>query len=75
MVQVLGVSLVVLSVLSAGLSAPVPSVPRALPAPVSVTTAKTYLKALTVAADSNSPAYARSAFKTWDTSKYHRYLH
>lgn len=72
MVQVFGVFLVVFSVLSITFSVPVP---RALPTPVSVTTAKTYLKALTVAADSNSPAYARSAFKTWDTSKYHRYLH
>ncbi|KAI0086756.1 hypothetical protein BDY19DRAFT_871775, partial [Irpex rosettiformis] len=39
---------------------------RALPTPVSVATAKTYLSELTVATDSNSPAYARSEFKTWD---------
>ncbi|KAA1474911.1 hypothetical protein DENSPDRAFT_931988 [Dentipellis sp. KUC8613] len=39
---------------------------RALPTPVSVATAKTYLSELTVAVDSNSPAYARSEFKTWD---------
>lgn len=41
---------------------------RALPAPVSVATAKTYLADLTVAVDSNSPAYARTEFKTWDIS-------
>lgn len=35
---------------------------------VSVATAKTYLAALTVAVDSNSPAYDRDLFKTWDTS-------
>ncbi|KAI0318655.1 hypothetical protein OF83DRAFT_1056533 [Amylostereum chailletii] len=42
-------------------------VQRALPAPVSAATAKTYLGQLTVATESNSPAYARSEFKTWDT--------
>ncbi|KAF7314732.1 hypothetical protein MKEN_00947200 [Mycena kentingensis (nom. inval.)] len=40
--------------------------PRALPTPVSVATAKTYLSELVVAADSNSPAYDRDLFKTWD---------
>ncbi|CAE6342110.1 unnamed protein product [Rhizoctonia solani] len=40
---------------------------RALPTPVSVATAKTYLSELTVAADSNSPAYSRDLFPTWDT--------
>ncbi|KAJ6504726.1 hypothetical protein C8R47DRAFT_967947 [Mycena vitilis] len=55
--------LVVLSVVSAAFSA---AVPRALPTPVSVATAKTYLAALTVAVDSNSPAYSRDLFKTWD---------
>ncbi|ETW85763.1 hypothetical protein HETIRDRAFT_100630 [Heterobasidion irregulare TC 32-1] len=44
-----------------------PVVKRALPAPVSVSVAKTYLGELTVEAESNSPAYARSEFKTWDT--------
>ncbi|CAK5278027.1 unnamed protein product [Mycena citricolor] len=39
----------------------------ALPTPVSVATAKTYLSQLKVAVDSNSPAYARTEFKTWDT--------
>ncbi|KAJ7617446.1 hypothetical protein DFH06DRAFT_1012456 [Mycena polygramma] len=56
-------TLVVLSVVSAAFSA---AVPRALPTPVSVATAKTYLAALTVAVDSNSPAYSRDLFKTWD---------
>ncbi|TFK51402.1 hypothetical protein OE88DRAFT_1718855 [Heliocybe sulcata] len=40
---------------------------RALPTPVSASTARTYLSQLTVATPSNSPAYARSEFKTWDT--------
>ncbi|KAG8768391.1 hypothetical protein FRC12_005591, partial [Ceratobasidium sp. 428] len=40
---------------------------RALPEPVSVATAKTYLSELTVAVDSNSPAYSRDLFPTWDT--------
>ncbi|KAK7048733.1 hypothetical protein R3P38DRAFT_3174975 [Favolaschia claudopus] len=56
-------ALVICSVLSRVLAAPVP---RALPTPVSVATAKTYLSQLTVAADSNSPAYSRDLFKTWD---------
>jgi hypothetical protein len=60
------IPLVVLSVVSAVVSAPVP---RALPTPVSVATAKTYLAALTVAVDSNSPAYSRDLFSTWDTSE------
>jgi hypothetical protein len=58
-------SLVVFSVVSTAFSAPVP---RALPTPVSVATAKTYLAALTVAVDSNVPAYSRDLFKTWDIS-------
>ncbi|EUC56448.1 secreted protein [Rhizoctonia solani AG-3 Rhs1AP] len=40
---------------------------RALPTPVNIATAKTYLSQLTVAAESNSPAYARDLFPTWDT--------
>ncbi|KAF8315346.1 hypothetical protein DL93DRAFT_860299 [Clavulina sp. PMI_390] len=44
-----------------------PLLQRALPTPVSVATAKTYLSELVVAVDSNSPAYARADFKTWDT--------
>lgn len=39
---------------------------RALPTPVSAATARTYLSQLTVAAESNSPAYSRDRFKTWD---------
>lgn len=46
-------------------------VTRALPTPVSVATAKTYLSELVVAVDSNSPAYSRDLFKTWDISRYH----
>jgi len=57
-------ALVVFSLISArAFSTPIP---RALPTPVSVATAKTYLSELTVAVDSNSPAYARDQFKTWD---------
>ncbi|QRV82017.1 hypothetical protein RhiJN_10032 [Ceratobasidium sp. AG-Ba] len=40
---------------------------RALPTPASVATAKTYLGALTVAAESNSPAYDRDLFPHWIT--------
>ncbi|CAE6468041.1 unnamed protein product [Rhizoctonia solani] len=40
---------------------------RALPTPVSVATAKTYLAGLTVAVESNSPAYSRDLFPTWIT--------
>ncbi|CAE6510380.1 unnamed protein product [Rhizoctonia solani] len=40
---------------------------RALPTPVSIATAKTYLSELTVAVESNSPAYSRDLFPTWDT--------
>ncbi|KAJ7274112.1 hypothetical protein C8J57DRAFT_1314683 [Mycena rebaudengoi] len=54
---------IVLTLLSTALSAPVP---RALPTPVSVATAKTYLSELTVAVESNVPAYDRDLFKTWD---------
>ncbi|KAF8152296.1 hypothetical protein B0H34DRAFT_111959 [Crassisporium funariophilum] len=41
--------------------------PRALPTPVSAATARTYLAALTVAAESNSPAYDRDLFNHWIT--------
>ncbi|CAE6416578.1 unnamed protein product [Rhizoctonia solani] len=40
---------------------------RALPTPVSVATAKTYLASLTVEAESNSPAYDRDLFPHWIT--------
>ncbi|KIM37489.1 hypothetical protein M413DRAFT_275443 [Hebeloma cylindrosporum] len=43
-----------------------PAVFAALPTPVSVATAKTYLSELVVATDSNVPAYDRTLFKTWD---------
>lgn len=49
-------------------------VPRALPAPVSVATAKTYLSELVVAVDSNVPAYSRDLFKTWDISTYYLFI-
>lgn len=39
---------------------------RALPTPIAVSTAKSYLSELTVADPSNSPAYSRDQFKTWD---------
>ncbi|PPR04757.1 hypothetical protein CVT24_007112 [Panaeolus cyanescens] len=39
----------------------------ALPTPIAASTARTYLSQLVVAADSNSPAYDRNLFKTWDT--------
>ncbi|KAF8910273.1 hypothetical protein CPB85DRAFT_1305940 [Mucidula mucida] len=42
-------------------------VPRALPTPVSASTARTYLNELTIAAESNSPAYDRDLFHTWIT--------
>lgn len=50
-------------------AAPVAHLGRALPTPVAASTARTYLAALTVAVDSNSPAYARDKFKTWDMSE------
>ncbi|KAI0791317.1 hypothetical protein C8Q75DRAFT_72047 [Abortiporus biennis] len=60
---------VVLSVTATTLAAPVfvPLSRRALPTPIAASTARTYLSELTVATDSNSPAYARDLFKTWDT--------
>ncbi|KAG8719125.1 hypothetical protein FRC08_003606 [Ceratobasidium sp. 394] len=64
-----GPTLSVVSVL-AGIAAAAPldwENKRALPEPVSVATAKTYLAALTVAADSNSPAYSRDLFPAWIT--------
>ncbi|KAK4501328.1 hypothetical protein PRZ48_007136 [Zasmidium cellare] len=38
-----------------------------LPTPVSASTARSYLNSITVAAESNSPAYERDYFKTWIT--------
>lgn len=52
------------------LAAPIEAALRSrgnLPTPVSASTAKTYLAALTVAAEVNSPAYVRDYFKTWIT--------
>ncbi|PPR03593.1 hypothetical protein CVT26_006134 [Gymnopilus dilepis] len=39
---------------------------RALPTPVSGATAREFLSELVVAVDSNTPAYSRDLFKTWD---------
>ncbi|KAH9043189.1 hypothetical protein EDB85DRAFT_1913959 [Lactarius pseudohatsudake] len=55
-----------LILLSLGLLTSAVPVKRALPTPVSVATAKTFLSELTVAVDSNVPAYSRDLFKTWD---------
>ena len=38
-----------------------------LPTPIAPSTAKSYLSQLTVAVESNTPAYSRDRFKTWDT--------
>ncbi|KDR71749.1 hypothetical protein GALMADRAFT_253495 [Galerina marginata CBS 339.88] len=53
-----------LSVIPVALSAPL--VQRALPTPVSGAMARQLLTELVVAVDSNTPAYARDLFKTWD---------
>ncbi|EIM90136.1 uncharacterized protein STEHIDRAFT_92898 [Stereum hirsutum FP-91666 SS1] len=58
--------LVVLALAFVVSAAPIAQIKRALPTPVAVSTAKTYLSQLTVAVDSNSPAYSRDQFKTWD---------
>ncbi|KAG9127906.1 hypothetical protein FRC07_007752 [Ceratobasidium sp. 392] len=60
------IMLLTTSAIAAPLDFKTPST-RALPEPVSVATAKTYLSELTVAVDSNSPAYSRDLFPTWDT--------
>ncbi|KAF9260368.1 hypothetical protein L218DRAFT_932707 [Marasmius fiardii PR-910] len=44
-----------------------PLVDRALPTPITASTARTYLSQLTVAAESNSPAYDRDLFNHWIT--------
>ncbi|KAF9473215.1 hypothetical protein BDN70DRAFT_966486 [Pholiota conissans] len=49
------------------LGAALPLELRALPTPVSAATARTYLSSLTVAAESNSPAYDRDLFNHWIT--------
>lgn len=59
----------VASLALAGVALAAPLQGRALPTPVSAATARTYLAALTVAVDSNSPAYSRDLFPTWDTSE------
>ena len=79
-------SLYLFILLGSVIAVPVDLRSRALPTPISASTARTYLSArkthilirpilndqvivsVTVAATSNSPAYARSEFKTWDTS-------
>lgn len=62
-----------LALAGAVLAAPLQN--RALPTPVSAATARTYLAALTVAVESNSPAYNRDLFPTWDTSKLALYIY
>ena len=59
---------------SISLAAPLPQTNRPviirrgnLPEPIAISTAKSYLSALTVENPSNSPAYDRDYFKTWDT--------
>ncbi|KAF8608040.1 hypothetical protein BDV93DRAFT_434777 [Ceratobasidium sp. AG-I] len=63
--KLLALALTVSSVSAAPLSFGIPS-KRALPTPVDVDTARTYLAELVVAVDSNTPAYARNLFPTWD---------
>lgn len=60
-------TLVFVCTVATGIAAPI--VVRALPEPVDGATARSYLSQLTVADESNSPAYSRTLFKTWDTSK------
>jgi hypothetical protein len=50
-------------------ASPVVKQRRALPDPVDVATAKTYLGELKVAEESNDPPYERDYFHTWITSK------
>ncbi|KAJ3520147.1 hypothetical protein NM688_g9204 [Phlebia brevispora] len=71
--MVASLALLLTSLLSMTMAAPVEqlSYKRALPTPIAVSTAKSYLSEpwtfeVTVAADSNSPAYSRDQFKTWD---------
>ncbi|PAV21235.1 hypothetical protein PNOK_0386200 [Pyrrhoderma noxium] len=59
--------LYVLTLLAASFAEAAPIESRDLPSVISASTAKTYLSQLTVEAESNSPAYSRSEFKTWDT--------
>ncbi|KZV79673.1 hypothetical protein EXIGLDRAFT_454481 [Exidia glandulosa HHB12029] len=56
------------AVATAVFAAPAPDVTsRALPSVIAASTARTRLAGLTVATPSNSPAYDRDLFKTWDT--------
>lgn len=60
--------LLLLIAATTGLAAPIakPLARRGnLPTPIAVSTAKSYLSELTVAAESNSPAYDRDEFHTW----------
>ncbi|TCD71089.1 hypothetical protein EIP91_000181 [Steccherinum ochraceum] len=68
-IMFLSTAIVLFTALSAAVAAPVPRslYGRALPTPIAASTARTYLSELTVAVDSNSPAYSRDRFKTWDT--------
>ncbi|KAF5327557.1 hypothetical protein D9619_004286 [Psilocybe cf. subviscida] len=57
----------IISVISLASAVAASVIPRELPTPVSAATARTYLAALTVQAESNSPAYSRDLFKHWIT--------
>ncbi|THH32680.1 hypothetical protein EUX98_g1505 [Antrodiella citrinella] len=63
---------ILLCSLPVAFTAPVPKslYGRALPTPIAVSTARSYLSEFAV--DSNSPAYARDLFKTWDISAHLR---
>lgn len=61
-------ALLTLALVGSSIAAPVAIQMRALPTPVTAATARTYVSELTVADEVNSPAYARSEFKTWDIS-------
>lgn len=60
------VSLATLAFVASVLAAPADVASRALPSVIAASTARTYLSSLTVATPSNSPAYDRDLFKTWD---------
>ena len=61
---------IILSLAALALAAPIipPLAKRGnLPTPIAISTAKSYLSSLTVAAESNSPPYDRDAFTHWIT--------
>ncbi|EIN04122.1 hypothetical protein PUNSTDRAFT_122963 [Punctularia strigosozonata HHB-11173 SS5] len=66
MVRLSTSALLALALVGSSIAAPIAIYGRALPTPVTAATARTYVSELTVADEVNSPAYARSKFKTWD---------